>query len=380
MDKQNLKKKILYIITKGNWGGAQRYVYDLATNLPKDLYTAVVAHGAGVELPNKLNKAHIKTITIENLGRDIKIWNDIKVFFELLKIFKQERPYIVHLNSSKIGGLGALACRFYNLTAENYKLKAIFTAHGWPFKENRNILMRYVMKFFSWLTVFLSHTTIVVSEDDFEKSKKFPFVTGKIHTIHNGISKFPLKEGFRARQFLGSNIAQGTWIGTISELHPNKGIDKLIRAYKEISEEYRDTALVLIGDGQERKNLESLVTNLNLNNHIYFLGHIENAREYLKAFDIFTLTSHKEGLPYAILEAGFASLPVVASKIGGIPEIVQDERSGILVESEKEIYKGLQTLLHQPDMRKELGKELNGYIQEYFNLELCMKKTLILYV
>lgn len=372
------KKKVLYVITKGNFGGAQRYIYDLTTTLPKDHYTITVAHGEGELLPQKLKKFHIKTVLIKNLGRDISITRDVKVFFELLQIFKNEHPNIVHLNSSKIGILGALAVRIHNLKPKSKHLKAIFTAHGWPFKEKRSITFRLSTRIASWLTVLLAHKTIVVSEDDFEKSKNFPWCAKKITKIHNGIGNISFKNGFQARQFLGNNINEGIWIGTISELHQNKGLDILIRSFKEIAEQYTDTALVIIGEGQERQNLQKLINELNLEKKVHMVGHINNAPQYLKAFDLFLLTSRKEGLPYVLLEAGKAELPVIASNVGGIPEIITDHKTGLLTEvgNIKSVYTAIKEIILNKNI---YGAELKKTIQEDFSIEKMLEETSRLY-
>ena len=105
------KQKILYLITKSNWGGAQRYVYDLATNLPKEKFDISVVAGGSGPLIQKLNEAKIRTIVFAQLSRDIRTFDDIKTFFMLISLFRKERPDIIHLNSSKIGGLGSVAGR-----------------------------------------------------------------------------------------------------------------------------------------------------------------------------------------------------------------------------------------------------------------------------
>src|SRR5688572_22606349 len=115
-----MKKKILYIITKSNWGGAQKYVHDLATGLPKEQFDVAVAFGhASPEatqakrgtgsLKERLDVAGIRTISIPRLGRDIQLIDESAVFFSLVKLIRNEKPDVIHLNSPKIGGLGALA-------------------------------------------------------------------------------------------------------------------------------------------------------------------------------------------------------------------------------------------------------------------------------
>ena len=138
--------KILFVITKGNWGGAQKYVFDLATSLPKEKFNVSVACGEGEALPKKLVEAGIRVIPIPFLGRDINILNDCSVFFRLIKLFIAERPDVVHLNSSKIGGMGALAARMA------FVPKIVFTAHGWTWNEDRSYLSKKIIVFISWLT------------------------------------------------------------------------------------------------------------------------------------------------------------------------------------------------------------------------------------
>ena len=107
---QNPKKKILYVITKSNWGGAQRYVYDLATEVSKNnRYDVSVAVGGSGTLKSRLEESSIVVMPIRSLQRDVRLLSDIKVFFELLTFFQKEKPDVIHLNSSKVGVIGGLA-------------------------------------------------------------------------------------------------------------------------------------------------------------------------------------------------------------------------------------------------------------------------------
>src|SRR3989344_4319967 len=97
--------KILILITKANWGGAQRYVFDLATRLPKNAFKVEVMSGSGGPLIDKLWEAGVSAHGDLGLGRDINFWEDVKAFFSLIKLLRQKKPDVLHLNSSKIGGL-----------------------------------------------------------------------------------------------------------------------------------------------------------------------------------------------------------------------------------------------------------------------------------
>lgn len=379
MLKKETKTKVLYVITKSNFGGAQRYVYDLATNIANDGYNAVVAFGGDGMLKSKLKTAGIRTISIPNLERDINIFSEWKVFFSLLKIFKNEHPDIVHLNSSKIGGLGALAARFAGIK------KIIFTAHGWAYKEERNIISKIIMKFLSWLTVIFSHKTISVSKNDFNNAPKL-FAKKKIKMIHNGISEIRFKDKKVARKELRSRIilrqSKNTlWIGTISELHKNKGLPFVIRAVHNLIRKGYDIAFFIIGNGEEMPRLNQFIKKLELENNVFLLGHIDKAGELLHAFDIFTLTSLKEGLPYVLLEAGLARLPIVATKVGGIPEIIENMKSGILIHQRNvlEIERALSFLIDFNKKRTKFGDKLKEKVKRDFTLEQMMANTVKIY-
>src|SRR3989344_5522275 len=254
------KKKILYVITKGNWGGAQRYVYDLSTAF-KDSYDITVALGAGEVLEKKLTAQGVRTIKIERLGRDIRTTDDVRVFFALVSLFRKEKPDVVHLNSSKIGGLGALAARFAGVK------NIIFTVHGFAFNEDRSAIEKLMIRFASWLTIFLSTQTIFISPAERDQAKQWPFIGKKCVLIYNGISETSCAARAEARDelcrinpLLTEAFSLKTVIGTISELTKNKGLTYAIEAVAEMP----DTSLIIIGEGEERAALEKKIRELDL--------------------------------------------------------------------------------------------------------------------
>lgn len=371
------KKKILYVITKSNWGGAQRYVYDLATNLPKEKFYPIVILGGEGELGVKLEEKNINIIKIDRLTRDINFFDDLLVFFKLIKIFKKERPDVIHLNSSKISGLGALAGRLTSVP------KIIFTVHGWPFNESRPYIQKILIKFASWLTVLLSHLTITVSEKDFHDSPLF-IIKSKLRLIHNGIVAQEIEGGNRARELLGIkeiSPRESVVIGTIAELHRNKGILYAIKAMERLSRDAINASFVIVGEGEDRKKIEELIIIKNLSKSVFLLGEKKNAGRLAGAFDIFLLPSIKEGLPYVLLEAGMAGLPVVATEVGGTPEIIDHMKNGILVPAKdtEAIARAIKFLIDNPEKRKEFGEKLKEKVGKEFKLETMVEKTLAMY-
>lgn len=378
---ENKQKKIIYVITKSNWGGAQRYVFDLAVNFNNKFDVSVLFGGNG-ELKKRLEQANIKTFSLDKLQRDIKFTDDIKNFFELIKIFKKEKPDIVHLNSAKVGFSGSLAARLTNVP------KIIFTSHGWAFNEDRNFASKKIIFLLQWLTVLLCHKTICVSNSVASQMNKTFFTKKKITTIYNGTSPINFFENKEAKKFLSeknlelkNKTAQKNlfWLGTISELHSNKGTLYTIKAISLIKEKFKKLPFVfiIIGEGEKRKELEKLILTENLSETVFLLGHIKDGSKYLKAFDIFTLTSTTEALGYVILEAGIARLPVIASRVGGIPEIISHLENGYLAETKniEEIAKGIEYLLINEGQRKIFGDNLFKTVKEKFETKKMIEET-----
>lgn len=369
----NTGMKILYGITKSNFGGAQRYVYELAREAKHRGHdTSVLLGGRGI-LTEKLDSRGVRFISLPILARDVKLTDDLRSFFDIYRILKAERPDVFHINSSKMGGLGAVAARLAGIK------KIVFTAHGWEFNGPRPAWQKIVFKFFSWLTLLFSHKVICVSDKTMNDVAHWPFIRSKCEVIHNGIAPFDLLSREEARHELG--IKEDTFVvGTISELRLIKGPDILLRAWKEFKRE-NEGALVVIGDGEEREKLHALTRALGIADSVYFLGFMDNAKKYLKAFDVFVLASRSEALPYAPLEAGLASLPVVATEVGGVPEIIKDLETGALVQPEypDEICYVLQNFSKEPELMKTLGANLKRFVEEEYSLGQMFDKTFAFY-
>lgn len=383
---KNLKKqKILLIITKSNKGGAQKHVYDLATLLPKNFFEVVVALGGNGWLKEELKKESIKVISMNNLKRNINIFSDISVFFNLVKIFNKEKPDIIHLHSSKMGVLGTLAGRFYNmLYAKPYSINAkiIFTGHGWAFNEDRFFITKWLIALLHWLTIILAHKTIAVSSITAKQISKLPFTKNKIVVIHNGLENISFLDKNKARKsLLKEEHLNSTWIGTISELHKNKGLKYAIKSIAILKKENLNVIFIIIGEGEERQNLENLIKKEGLENNVFLIGHKDNAPTLLRAFDIFTLTSITEAFPYVLLEAGLAKLPTIASNTGGVIDIVDDRQSGLLVEPKqpKEIAYAIEKFIDNENMAKKFGENLHQKVTKTFTINTMINKIINIY-
>jgi len=369
------KKKIFLCITKSNWGGAQKYIYDLATSLPADKFDVSVLFGEKGTLAEKLTEKGIRNIELKNSQRDVNILKDLYFLIDLIKLLRKERPDIIHLNSSKMGFVGAIAGRFAGIK------KIIFTAHGWAFNEDRPKWQKFIFWAIQAKTVFFSHETIAVS-DMTKKQLKPKWLQKKITVIHNGIRQEGLLGKEEAKEKIKPEIKNLNWIGTISELHKNKGLEYMIKGFSNLEKNILENfVLVIIGEGEERIKLEKLIKEFRMEEKIFLVGKKDKAGLLLKAFDIFLLTSITEALAYCILEAGLAGLPVTASDVGGIPEIIENNKTGILIQARQPeiITEKITELIKNPEKANTLALNLNNKVITKFNIEQMIEKTIAIY-
>lgn len=368
--------KILYGITKSNFGGAQRYVLDLASEAKKAGHDVAVLCGGEGKLVTKLREENIKVITFPHLKRDIDLLDEFRSFYFILQTLREEAPDVFHTNSSKMGGTGNFAARIAGVP------KIIFTGHGWAFNESwRPTWQKLIIEILHWFTIVFSHTTICVSEKTKEDVARLPFIKDKLVVIKNGIEKFELMDRAEAREKLVPGITSETLlVGSVSELHKVKGLDVLIKAWVEFNND-RKAHLVLIGGGEEERNLKNLSEELSVRDSITFTDHLVNARVYLSALDIFVMPSRSENLPYSLLEAGAASLPVIASAVGGIPEIITNEKTGLLVKPERsnEITEALIRLSRDRELCSRTSSALQEKVVKEFTINKMSRDTLSQY-
>ncbi len=372
-------KKVLLVVTKSNLGGAQRYCFDLARELSKRGLDVAVAHGSADGKPGRLAslllEKDIRSISLPSLVRDVHPLRDISALGELVTLFRKERPDIVHLNSSKAGGLGALAGRIAGVS------RIVFTLHGAPHDEARSMFSRVLIVCMTWLTILFSHVTITISARDYERMRRLPFTRRKVTLIRNGVVSPTFLSPRDARKELRSLDPtlpeDGVWIGLVGELHANKNQALAVRALATLP----DAHLVLIGEGEERVRLTAMSQTEHVSSRVHLLGFIPEAAQYLRAFDCITLPSQKEGLPYVLLEAGCAYVPVVATEVGGIPDIIVHDFTGLLVTANDalSLSEALQRIVTDATLARSLSEELLKRVRNSFSLEAMVEKTLTAY-
>jgi glycosyltransferase involved in cell wall biosynthesis len=373
-------KKILYFITQSEFGGAQRYVFDLANSLKNDFQIAV-AMGDGEnngKLAKILDKNSIKYFTIPNLKRNITPVNDLLAFFEIIKLINNYQPDIIHLNSSKISILGSLA----TLLVSRSRIRLIYTVHGWVFNEPLPTWQRWFYKFTEKFTARLKDKIICVSEYDRQTAIKYKIAPSeKLITIHNGLAPIDFYPREKAREILhlpNTNLL----VGSLGNLYKTKGYEYLIEAANILISDYHlPLTFIIIGEGAERKNLENLIKKYNLENKFILAGQIDEAAKLLPAFNFYVCSSVKEGLPYSILEAMSTGLPIVTTKVGGVSEMIEHDKTGLLVKpaSALKLAENIKILIQQPVYVKDFGRQAQAEVKSKFSLEKMVEETKRIY-
>ncbi|MFM2383859.1 MAG: hypothetical protein RIQ72_431 [Candidatus Parcubacteria bacterium] len=383
--------KILYGVTKSNFGGAQRYVFELAEYAKSQGHEVFVTCGGDGLLVDKLREIDIPVFTLDSVQRDIAITKETKTLWKLFQIMRKIQPDAVHLNSPKLGGLGSVVASLAGVK------NIIYTNHGWPFMEHRPFWQILLIKFFSYLTILFNTKIIVLSEKELDMVMHWPLIPllakDKITVIANGVKEFDIVEREHALEaLLGTKRAEEIHqvspiiFGNISELHPNKGYIYALQGIHTYLHSLKtpldpNIHFVIVSDGEEKDSLKSIVKNLSLESYITFAGYISDARKYFKAFDICMMTSIKEGLPFTLLEAGYARVPIITTSVGGIPELIQDRETGLLIspQDHMEVARAIQYAVQNQNHMSSYAERLKYRVDTSFSFDVQAPQILKLY-
>lgn len=343
------------------------YVHDLATAFQSKGHSVVVAFGGHGLLETNLKKSSIKTVSLGSLVRDISFFKEFFVAQEMYRLIKKEKPDVVHLNSSKAAGIGGVVSRILGVK------KIIVTIHGAPFREDRSVLLRRILYFFTWLTCLCAHVIIAVSKQDEADLGTMFFIKHKLRTIYLGITYDPPAPRVTPKDRVMRIVSVG-------DLTKNKGYMFALQAIEKLRDAKILFQYTIIGEGEDRKKIEEYIDQKQLHSVVTLLGY-QDARAVLHEYDVYLLSSVKEGLPYILLEAGKASLPVVATITGGVPEIIRHEETGMLAQPKDidGIYQCLLRVTTDRKFAKGLGQALHAHIVQNFAHSKMLVETAKVY-
>ena len=361
--------KILRIIARLNIGGPARNAVILSEGFRDTiLVCGEVAESEGDMMYLAAEKG-IKPIIVKELGRELSWKDDWVAFWKIYKIIQKEKPDIIHTHTAKAGALGRLAGILYG------KSILIHTFHGHVFSgyfgKIKTIFFMWVERFLALFTDRIITVSETLKKELVEKYRIAP--EKKFSVVELG---FELEELFKLPTKNNTEIINIGIVGRLVPIKNHKMLFKVCRAGLNLP--YR---IVVIGDGEIKGELEKYAEELGMKDMVEFRGWVKDLKAIYEGLDIVALTSLNEGTPVSLIEAMAAGRPVVATRVGGVADIVQDGKSGYLVESEDVagFSQKLADLIKDPEKRRKFGECARARVKDRFSKERLIKDTEKLY-
>jgi len=333
--------KIIHIITRSDLGGAQAIVINLANGMCVDNQVVVVA-GENGPMWDSLDKK-VKQIRMKCIVRQISPINDIKAIYQFIRLYRKEKPDIIHLHSSKIGIIGRLAFP---------PSKIVYSVHGFD-----SIRIAY-RKFLIFEKILRKRCKAIVVASDYDKKNLInEGIKNNIHIVYNGIVPPVSSTDIAITELKNCNKKI---IMCIARISPQKRFE----SYIKIAELLPKYCFVWIGADKDYTNLPK---------NLICLRGITNAQKYIQLADIFVYPSNYEGIPLVIIDAISYGKPVVSSDVGGIREIVINDKNGYVIENNEQIFiEKIQFILDNEDIYKRFSE----YSKRLFNEDLMASKMI----
>jgi len=359
---------VMNILPSLNVGGREKVVIDMINNFDKEVFDLSLCclknPGPMTELLKK------DKVRLYFLNRKEGV--DYTLYFKIRDFFKEKKPVIVHTHNPGAFIYGAIGAKLAKVPI------IINTEHGYEYKIplRKKIIERFLMKNID--------KTIAVSNDLRKKlAKSGTWSKDKIITIHNGID---LQEFNTVVHKYALRVALGftendILIGNVARLAPVKDHSTLISAFEIISGRFTNSKLIIVGEGELRDELEKRTIGIGLNNRVFFLGERKDIREILSIFDIFVLSSLSEGTSITLLEAMASGKPVIATNVGGNPEVIINEKTGILIPPSQPrlLAEAMQRLVLNEDLALQMGKFAKEHIKANFDIKIMSERIKRLY-
>ena len=320
---------------------------------------------------------------IDALGIPVRVfpesqWGSGKIFRELVREFKQSNIHIIHTHKYKDTILAAPAAKLCGIP------HVVRTVHGLrePFQGLQSLKMS-IYKAIERIAHRYYVDSIIGVSSQIERTYKAEGERFRVTCIRNGIDldgRSIQTDRWRTRNELGID-SETCLIGTIGRLTPVKGIPYLLEAARMLLLQGANVKVLVVGEGSIRSDLMTQTRDLGISKDVVFLGHREDTDALLQALDIFALPSLSEGIPMALLEAMAASRAVVASRVGGVPEIVEDGTEGFLVESMdvNGLAEKCLRLIQSPELAQKMGQAARARVERNFSAENMAHQVALLY-
>jgi glycosyltransferase involved in cell wall biosynthesis len=357
------RTKILRVIARLNMGGPALHVAYLTAGLRERGYDTTLVAGSLARGEDSMafvaDELGVGVVRIDELGREISPLRDVIATLRLARLIRRERPDILHTHTAKAGTVGRVAAL---LAGRKGPPIVVHTFHGHVlrgyFGPRRSLVFRLLECWLAGRTTALIAVSPQVRDDLVALHVAPP---ERFVVIRLGIELDERVAGAKdgrleSRRYLGipaNRFAVG-WIGRMTGV---KRTDDVLVAFKRLREGGVDACLCMVGDGPDRAQLERRAHELGIVKDTLFLGYQEDVAPFYAAFDALVLPSSNEGTPVSAIEALAAGRPVVATRVGGVPDVVEEGEDGFLVElgATDELADRLAQLARDPALRERMG-------------------------
>ncbi|GBC76761.1 Alpha-D-kanosaminyltransferase [bacterium HR08] len=370
--KEERKPRLMYILESRHWGGAEAYLRHLIEGLEREAWAVSLVCPQTETLAPLLEWARRVGLPLHPLPGERP-----QHLPALVRFFRHHRPDLVHFNLHH-----PFACRYVILAA---------ALAGVPARIATNHLPTLAPSAYTWkgrlvlqLAYRCVHRMLVDSETNRRRAlAQYPIAPEKLVVVPHGVrlEDFPI-EGTRASvaEEFGLNI-RAPIIGTVGRLSPQKATEDLVEAAASVRRRFPEAQFLIVGDGERRAALERLVEAQGLRASVRFTGYREDVPRLLAAMDVFVLSSLYEGMPFSVLEAMAAARPVVATRVDGVPEVVVDGETGLLVSprAPEQLAEAIALLLAHPERAREMGRRGRERVRRHFSRERMVEAIANLY-
>lgn len=353
VDSDRRRLKILHVDTERAWGGGERQVVGLLGYLSdKGHQNHLLAHPEGL-LFEEARKSGVITfpLTVRN---DL----DFRPIFALRRLIKREKYDILHFHTKRAHALSLWLGRMHP------GVRYVVTRRmDYPVRQN-------------WYNEYLYNRkvdgVIAISRKIADLLVEGGVKRERIRLIHSGIDPAPFIKAHGGETDSGLTV-----VGTVAVLEARKGHRFLLEAAAFLKQQGRRLKYRFAGDGSQREQLQKMARTLGLHDEVDFLGFVSDIPGFLSTIDIFVLPSVYEGLGVAVLEAMAAAKPVVATRVGGLPEIVEESITGLLIppNDSRKLAQAISQVAFQEGLSRQMGREGMARVREHFTMEQTARKN-----
>ena len=366
------KINILHIYQNSKIGGVQRQLLSLIREYDKELFNPIVCcFGPKEELGKEIEKLNLDFIAL-NINRYHKFSPAIMI--KLYQLMKKRNIHIVRTHKYRAGLYGRIAAFFARIPV------VITSIHG-NYRKDLRLERKIANRTLSRVTDRIVAVSESIKEDIIKYDKIEP---SRVIVIHNGvdISKFNPEGKFHdiRKEFViaGSDVV----MGFVGRLVPAKGLEYLIDAFSLLEKEMKNIKLLIVGQGSLLDGLRNRAQKYGINGSVIFTGKRHDIPDIVSGIDIFVMPSLAEGLPNSLLEAMAMCKPIIATSVGGIPEIIKNEINGLLVppKNAESLVTAIKTLLTNRHLAAKIGQKARNYVEKNLSIQVTARKWESLYI